>query len=598
MIKLLLTALLALAMIPADSPAQQGVEYRIEATLDETAEVLRGRAELRYTNNATVALDTLWLHQHLNAFRPNSAWAEHELELGETQFQDLGPDEHAFDRLGTVTVDGQTIQPIYLGTPDSTVVGFPLASPLAPGATALVRFDWTARPSTLPRRQGRRGRHYDFAQWYPRIAAYTDEGWQVQPLLPQGEFFGEFGTYDVTLDVAADQVIGATGVAVDGDPGWTAAAAPGQTEPELQRDFYPTVAEHSLGLLPEEVAADRKRVRWRAEDVHHFAWSTDPEFVYEGGVVERPDPIGGEIRVHTLYLPEDDDWADGVALNRTIEALDWFQGMLGPYPWPQFTNLHRIESGGTEFPMMIMDGSPSEGLIVHETAHQFFHGILANNEFLEGWLDEGVASFLTDWYHEEGGNPDVWSGSMERIVQLEQRGQTQPIATPGADFVDPATYSAMTYTKTELVLRMLRRLIGEETMRSGLRTLYERHALQHITEADFRAAFEEEHGEDLDWFFDQWLHTTDQLDYSVASATTSPTASQTWTTTVEIERTGDAWMPADILIGEEAGVVDGEESRQVIEVESEQPPEEIILDPQGILIDIDPTNNRLPVTRQ
>src|SRR5690606_27954915 len=140
--------------------------------------------------------------------------------------------------------------------------------------SVVVDITWDARPSTTPRRQGRRGRHYDFAQWYPRIAVYDQGGWAVQPLMPQGEFYGEFGNFDVSLDVAADQVIGATGVPVEGDPGWAAAAAVAGTEPRLRRDAYPSATATSLDLLAGAPADGRKHVRWRAEDVHHFAWTT------------------------------------------------------------------------------------------------------------------------------------------------------------------------------------------------------------------------------------------------------------------------------------------------------------------------------------
>src|SRR5690606_28835066 len=140
-----------------------------------------------------------------------SAWAQRDLEFGERRFTDLGPDQHAFERVKRIEIGGRRITPVYPGAPDSTVMGVPLPEPIAPGATVTVEMDWDARPSTTPRRQGRRGRHFDFAQWYPRIAVFDRGGWQVQQLLPQGEFYGEFGTYDVTLDVAADQVIGATG---------------------------------------------------------------------------------------------------------------------------------------------------------------------------------------------------------------------------------------------------------------------------------------------------------------------------------------------------------------------------------------------------
>ena len=118
-----------------------------------------------------------------------------------------------------MTVDGAAVRPVYPGAPDSTVAAHPAARAARARGSVTVVMDWDARLSTLPRRQGRRGRHYDFAQWYPRIAVYDRTGGQDQPLLPQGEFYGEFARYDVTLDVAADQVIGATGVPVEGDPG-------------------------------------------------------------------------------------------------------------------------------------------------------------------------------------------------------------------------------------------------------------------------------------------------------------------------------------------------------------------------------------------
>ncbi|MGH7465198.1 MAG: hypothetical protein ACREK1_08475, partial [Longimicrobiales bacterium] len=239
MIMLLLSLLLAAAVAQDTAYFQQHVEYRIEARLDESADVLNGRLRLEYRNNAPARIDTLWFHLHLNAFRPNSSWSRRELEYGERRFTDLGPDEHAFERVRRVSVGGVEITPLYPGAPDSTVMAVPLPQPIEAGSSSAVDIQWDARPSTVPRRQGRRGRHYDFAQWYPRIAVYDRGGWQVQPLLPQGEFYGEFGDYDVTLDVAADQIIGATGVPVEGDPGWAAAVAVPGTQPRLRRDAYP-----------------------------------------------------------------------------------------------------------------------------------------------------------------------------------------------------------------------------------------------------------------------------------------------------------------------------------------------------------------------
>lgn len=588
----MIATLFALAMTSGAADTayfQQGVDYRIEATLDEATDVLHGRARLRYTNRSPNTLDTLYFHQHLNAFRPNSAWARRELEYGERRFTDLGPDEHAFERLTALQVAGQTVRPVYPLAPDSTVVAVPLPAPLRPGQTVDVRLNWGARLSTLPRRQGRQGRHYDFAQWYPRIAVYDRTGWAYQPLLPQGEFYGEFGSYDVTLDVAADQVIGSTGVPVEGDPGWgMSTAARAQS---YRGGAYPARPAETLGLLGDAPAADRKRVRWRAEEVHHFAWSTDPAYIHDGLTYQPERPGAQPIAIHTLYLPGDTAWDDGVALQRTARALEWLEGMFGPYPWPQLTNLHRIEGGGTEFPMLVMNGSASEGLIVHEATHQYLHGILANNEWRDGWMDEGFTSFITNWYFEDRGATGVWDRALEGMRQLERAGRAEPIAMPGARFSDPRTYSAMTYTKTSLVFRMLRDLVGEPTMREILREYYRRHRLQHVNEADLRRVAEDVSGRELDWFFRQWFHTTDTLDYGIGSVSTRRVGNR-WRTRVEVLRLGEAWMPVRLRVGSETRTLTARDRRQIVEITTRARPTEAVLDPDNVLLDLDASNNK------
>jgi hypothetical protein len=580
-----LAFLLAFAAQADTTYFQQHVDYRIEARLDEDAHTLRGRMRMQYRNNSSTQLDTLWFHLHLNAFRPNSRWAQRDLQFGERRFQNLGPDDHAFERVHRITVDGVSVSAVYPGAPDSTVMGVPLSRPLAPGATTVVDIDWDARPSTLPRRQGRRGRHYDFAQWYPRIAVFDRGGWQVQPLLPQGEFYGEFGTYDVTLDVAADQVIGATGVPVEGDPGWERVAAANTAPPVYRRDFYPERAGQPLGMLTSDAAGGRKRVRWRAEQVHHFAWTTNPQYIYESGTHR-------DIAIHVLYQPGDTAWDNGVVVQRTADALAFFEDIFGRYPWPQMTNVHRIEGGGTEFPMVVMNGSPSEGLILHEVGHNWVHGILANNEWKEGWLDEGFVSFLTNWAHERRGNPVNWRAELDAVAQFERQPGMQPISTAAADFRDFNTYGVMTYAKPSLVLRMLRWLMGEDAMVSALRKYFDAKRLQHVTEADLRAAVNSVHAENLDWFFDQWIHTTGTLDYRVGEVSTMQGGDGRWTTTVEIIRDGEIWMPVDLAVGGTTMRITSREPRHRVVVETAARPADVVLDPATILLDRDRGNNR------
>jgi len=593
MITALLLALVGVS--PAHAQQQpQGVEYTIEARLDEEADQLEGRARLRYTNHAPESLDTLWVHQHLNAFRPNSAWAQRELELGERRFTDLGPEEHAYERFRRITVNGAEVRAHYPLSPDSTVAGIPLPSPLGPGGTVEVVMDWEARPSTEPRRQARRGRQYDFAQWYPRIAVYDEEGWHEHPLLPQGEFFGEFGTYEVIMDLADDQIVGATGIAVEGDPGWAAVARPGYDEVHYRRDYYGDVgATPALGFLDDAPAEGRKRIRWRAEEVHHFGWSTARHFVYEGTMEDG-------VAFHVLYQQDAaDEWGNGVALERTLRAREFGDSIFGRYVYPQVTNLHRIESGGTEFPMLFMDGSASEGLIVHEMIHMYIHAILAPNEWREAWFDEGLTTFVTQWYWEaQGMDPEeVWRGRIEGIRERERRGETEPVGLESAEFSDFQMYVQMSYSKAALIYRMLRWMVGDDTMVEILNHLYEENTLSHVDESDLRRSVNTVTGESYDWFFDQWLYTTDTVDYGIADAVTAPTGDGRWRTTVRVRRLGNVWMPVALRVGDVERRLESRERVQTVEIVTDQRPTEAVLDPDDILVTPDVSNHRREIRR-
>jgi hypothetical protein len=575
-----------------DAYWQQEIHYIIEATLDEGRGVLHGLARITYVNRSPDTLDRLFFHQHLNAFRPNSAWARAERRR-QLNFQELTDPEHGFERLLAARSEGTELPASYPAAPDSTILELVLIEPLAPGGRVTLELEWEARPSTICRRQCRRGRQYDFAQWYPRVAPYDHTGWAHHRLYPQGEFYGEFATYDVLLDVAEDQVLGATGAPVSGDPGW--ASTDDGTIVE-QRDWYEVPDRLALGLLQSSETPGRKRVRFYAEDVHHFAWSTSPDYMHEGGEIAPRGDRTRPISIHVLYRPGDEgSWGDGRAVQSTIRALEFLEGVFGPYPWPQLTNLHRLEGGGTEFPMVIMDGSAGDGIIMHETAHQYAHGIFGNNEWKEAWLDEGFASFLSSWAFENG-DQSGWRRTRERMARSESGGFTHPISTVSEDFPNFDLYGYMAYTRPSFMYHMLRSLVGgDDAFREILREYYARHALKHVTEADFRAVVADVSGLDLDWFFDQWLHTTGTLDYAIGDVRVEET-DDGWTVRVEVLREGDAWMPVTLeaRTGDEVlwtEVLRSRDRRQIVEATLRERPVEVILDPAGVVLDYDPGND-------
>ena len=556
---------------------QQQVAYGIEARLDEPRGVLSGTERIQYTNRSPDTLTTFSLHLYLNAFRPGSRWADADSVEGRRRFNDLKDPDFAFNHVRDVRIMGTLVRPVYPFAPDSTIVRFDLPRPLLPGDSMAVETNWDARPSTVPRRQGRAGRRFDFAQWYPKVVVYDRYGWEEHPLYPAGEFYGEFASFTVDLDVPEDQVIGATGVPVCGDPGWERANQNPARPVDYQRDFYGRRTPSSAACAG--AAAGRKKLRWYAEDVHHFALSLNPEYRYEEGRY-------GEVAVRVLYQPGDEEsWGHGAAVQRTETALAWLDRLFGKFAWPQITNVHRIEGGGTEFPMMIMDGSADQGLIVHELGHNYLMGILANNEWKEGWLDEGFTSFQTSWFWETLGKGDAYPDEEAGILGLDLDGYSEPPSLPGEAYRDFTSYNIAIYTRGELFFHQLRYVVGDETMHRILQTFYRRWKLKHVDEGAFRAVAEEVSHRDLSTLFAQWLHSVELYDYAVGRVVgrRGGGAAGQWKTRVEVVRRGEGRIPVDVAViaKTDTGVVraEGLAEREWVEVETRSKPKAVMVDP-------------------
>ena len=575
-----------LLLVAADTSGywQQQVAYQITASLDEPSGVLTGHGRIAYVNRSADTLRDFFVHQYLNAFRPGSRWAAADSAEQRDRFQHLKDPDYAFERITSATVMGDVQIPDYPYAPDSTVAHWTLPRPLAPGDSLVVQIDWQARLSTVPRRQGRQGRRFDFAQWYPKVVVYDRYGWEAHPLYPAGEFYGEFATYDIRLDLPQDQVIGATGVPVEGDPGWEHAKADPGLQIDYQRDWYHAPrTTHQCG----DVAAGRKCVRFHAEQVHHFAFSLNPAYVYEEGRY-------GDAVVRVLYQPGDRaSWGEGIAVRNTVLALAWLDSLFGKYRWPQLTNVHRIEGGGTEFPMMIMDGSASLGLIVHETGHQYTMGQLANNEWREGWLDEGFSDFQEGWFFERHGAPPAYDGLEPAVLWLDLERWSEPVSTVSEHFRDFVIYNEMVYSKAQLFYEELRYVVGDEAMRRILRTYFARWSLKHVDEDAFRRVAEEVSKQDLGSLFGEWLHATPLFDYRLQRVERHRLADGRWRTVVTLERKGDGRIPVEI--GDRDTIyarATGEPATERVEFTTTRKPGRLMLDPRGRTHDYDMLNNR------
>lgn len=596
---------------------QQRVHYSVVATLDEEQTRLHARGTMVYVNNSPDTLREMFFHQYLNAFRPRSKWSSADDREHVERFQHLADPNYGYERFTVPpVVNGTPVVVDYPGTPDSTVAHFRLPTPLAPRDSLRVTFEWDARPSTVFRRQGRRGRTWDFAQWYPKVAVYNRLGWQPNPLIPAGELYGEFGTYDVTMVVRDDQVLASTGVPVSGDPGWARVSRTGP--PFLASSAYSNVPPVPAAQVPEGYRA----VRFLAENVHHFAWSASPDYRYEGGTYVRTVsgahfPTWDTVGVHVLFKPGDDStWGGGRALDRTLSAARWLESIWGPYAYPQITNVHRLDGGGTEFPMMVMNGSASQGLILHEFGHVFTYGILANNEWRSAWLDEGLTDYQTLWAQrltpqerigritEPGILPEGYRMNGVRIPASERfglndwdsevLGRTQPIGTPAYDFREFGIYNDMVYGRASLMYGQLRDVMGDSLFLAFLHDYYDRWALKHVDEQAMRVAASRVYGKNLNWFFDQWVHQTGMMDYALGGVRVNTDGSR-FETIAHVEQVGALAHPISVGVQTASGWTiaraDPMKLEQDVRIVTNQRPMRIELDPYHVTWDWDRRNN-------
>ncbi len=594
---------------PAAGPApywQQRVVYQINARLDEPSQTLAGDERVTYINHSPDTLRTISFHLYLNAFRPGSRWSDADSAERRRRFNDLKDPDYGFNHVRNVKVDGVAVDPAWPFGRDSTIVRFTLPRALPPGDSMVVTMDWDARTSIPPRRQGRRGRSYDFAQWYPKVVVYDKYGWEEHALYPAGEFYGEFGDFIVKLDVPKDQVVGATGVPVCGDPGWAGANRDPSSRVDRGWDVAGGVAYlpvDAIGGDPSSCSAHgaamrisldttsgRKQLLWVARDVHNFAMTMSPDYRYEGGEWNG-------ILIHVLYQPGDEQtWGGGIVVNNTITTLKWLDFIFGRYPWPQMTVAHRIEGGGTEFPMMQMNGSPSLGLNLHEGGHSYLMGILANNEWKEGWMDEGFTSFQTSWYEAIQAHNDGAVRNLEAGILLgDLDDESQPVSTVSDKFRDFSTYNNMIYSRGELFLEELRRMVGDSTMLEILHRYYARWRLRHVDEDAFKSVAEEVSHRDLSTFFAQWLHDVDLTDYAIHRARREATPAG-WRTTVDLARRAPGQFPVTVAVygASDTGYVtaDGVAEREPVVVMTRSKPRRVMLDPSVISHDWNMLNNQ------
>ena len=585
----------------ADSYWQQSVDYTIDVKLIPETHILTGDETIVYRNNSPDTLMNIYLHLYPNAFRDeNTTRMRERRRFNNFNFRKLPEEKRGYIDISDFRIDD--IPAAF--TVDETILRADLAKALPPGGNMTISLSFIEKVREKFGRAGYRGKHYDFAQWYPKVVVYDEKGWHPDQFHSSGEFYGEFGTFDVTITIPEEYIIAATGECVAGDAGW---------EPEKRvtgEDEEGTVSDSLQSReFQEKKGITYKAVTFHAERVHDFAWCADPDFVVQ-------DTTWNGISIRSFYRRWNKAWED-TNLAYGLSAVQWLSEKFGPYPYPQVSIVDVPYGGGMEYPMLVMNGYLSEGLVLHEVGHVYFYGILANNELDEAWLDEGFTTFQERWYNETkygpyGKTSDLnWyekllpkmttrDRNMRHLLYLAREGYWEPVAIPAYEFKHSGW--AMVYGKAAFFLEMLKYVVGEEVFSSIMSTYFEEWQFKHVNEGRFREICERVSGVELEWFFDQWLHSTKVCDYAVAKVETHWTwerAVQIYWTTVTTRRFGSIIMPIEVHLRLPDGTerlkrLKGREIEETVSFQTEVEPRGVSINPDNEILDINMLNNHRP----
>jgi hypothetical protein len=494
---------------------QQRASYDLHGTLDTAAKALNGELTLRYTNNSPDTLRFVWFQVEQNAFKnaslnsfvfpPDSRFGARNFEGGTT-----------FDRVNAVTPTGK--KPLKTRV-DGTQMKVDLPTPLAPGQTVTFDMAWHFNiPEHGADRMGRDGSLYELAQWYPRVCVYDDlRGWNTEPYLGQGEFYLEYGDFDLSITVPAGFIVAATGVLANPTEVLTPTQISRLAQAAKSDKTVPIVTQEEL----KSGAARAKKggtLTWRfkAQNVRDAVWAASPDFMWDAS------SWNGHM-AFAYYRPSAiETWKDAADMSRmSIQEYSerWFQ-----YPYPQISAIEGPISG-MEYPMVAMENKSADkyelyNVVTHEIGHMWYPMIVGSNERMHMWQDEGFNTFINYFsearrYPEKGSYEARVRENRDLVVQFMQHDADEPLEI-NPDRIDPGILGENAYVKTAVGLALLRdEILGAPAFDDAFREYTRRWAFKHPAPADFFKTMEDVSGRRLDWFFRQWFLENPHFDQAV-----------------------------------------------------------------------------------
>jgi hypothetical protein len=585
----------------------RNANYTIDARLDPAARTIAGSEQITWRNITTAPARELQFHLYWNAwkndrttFMRERALASGEPERDAADWSRIDVTAITLPPIGTVpAVDlmpsRRFVQPDDGNANDETVMAVTLPQPVAPGATLTIAVTWTAHIPRTFARTGAIGNYFFIAQWFPKLGVLQDGGWNCHQFHAGTEFFSDYGVYDVSLTVPAAWPLGATGV---------------------QRDEHDN-ADHTTTH------------RYHQDDVHDFAWTTSPDYVVRTARFEHPTLPPVEMRL--LLQPEHVGQADR-HFDATRTTLKYYGEWFGAYPYGHITIVdpaYQSGTGGMEYPTLFTAGTrwwiasgvtTPEGVAVHEAGHQFWYGIVGNNETEDAWMDEGLNTFSTaraiaqaydpNYYEQRyfgGFVPWVFKDVVlsretdgNRLPGYRRAAKSDAQSTPTWRYF-PSTGGAITYNKTALWLNTMERWLGWPMLQRILSTHFEKWKFAHPKPADFFATANAVSGRDLTGFFDQVYRSSNVFDYGVQDLASVP-ADGRFHTTVVVRRFGEAVFPVDALVTFNNGEQiiehwDGRERWKLYAYDRTSKASSAQVDPRRVLLlDVNYTNNSRTLT--
>ena len=594
---------------------QNRADYQLTATLNEHSNEIIGSEILTYTNNSPDKISFLWLNVDQNLFKNNSR-GEAVIPVTGSRNGDKGQvfdGGHKIKSIKVLTTQkGRTVEKEAEFVVTDTRMQVFLPQDLNPnGATVKLKIEFSfISPDFGSDRMGvletKNGKIFTMAQWYPRMCVYDDvKGWNTLPYLGAGEFYLEYGDFDVTITAPANHIVVSSGellnpsevYTVEQQKRWNAASKSDNTVVIRSAEEVTNASSRPTG---------KSTLNWhfKIKNARDISWASSPAFIVDAAKINLPSHKKSlAISAYPIESSGQEAW--GRATEYTKSSIENYSKRWFEYPYQSATNVAGNE-GGMEYPGIVFCDWKSKGddlwqVTDHEFGHAWFPMIVGSNERLFAWMDEGFNTFINSLSSVDFNDGEYKSRprNMQRMSEVLTNPELEPIMT-APDGMRERNLGLLAYEKPASGLIMLReQVLGKERFDKAFRIYTERWAFKHPTPDDFFRTMENVSGEDLNWFWRSWFVNNWRLDQGITKVKYLKNDPKLGAI-ITIENLEKMAMPVVLEIKTKSGTV----SRVQLPVEiwqrntswafknnSTEEIETITLDPDHALPDVNTTNN-------